>query len=332
MNRLTHCATWAAALLLLAAGRAAAGDPPLQLVQTIPLKGPVGGLDHLAVDAKGMRLFVANTANSSLDVVDLKAGKLIRQIPGQVKVSGVAYAPELNMIYVGNGEGVCNGIDGEAYTTVFSAKAPKADNVAYHSGTKEVYVAHGNTVSAFDGKTGDARAAVETPGATKGFRIDRKAGKLFVNLKPRQVAVIDLDKHRVVTTYPLKLADGASPLAYDAKNGLLFVGCRKKPMVVVMDAKSGKELTSVEIPGNVDDLHLDSRRGRLYASCGDGALAVIEKKGDKYVVIAKVETPNRAKTSAFSGATGRLYLAVPRQQGMDAPEIRVYQAPPVAKQ
>jgi DNA-binding beta-propeller fold protein YncE len=331
MNRLTHCSTWAAALLLLAARGAAAGDAPLKLVQTIPLKGPVGGLDHLTVDARGLRLFVANTANNSLDVVDLKSGQLVRQIPGQVKVSGVAYAPDLNMIFVGNGAGVCNGIDGKDYKVVFSAKAPKADNVAYHPGTKAVYVAHGNTISAFDGKTGEAKGSVETPGATKGFRIDPEAGKLWVNLKPSQIAVIDLAKHRVVATYPLKLADGASPLAYDAKNGLLFAGCRKKPMVVVVDARSGKELTSVAIPGSVDDLHLDARRGRLYASCGDGALAVIEKKGDRYEVIAQIETPKRAKTSAFSETMGRLYLAVPRLPGMDAPEIRVYQAMPAAK-
>jgi DNA-binding beta-propeller fold protein YncE len=330
MNRLTYYAL-VAAVLLLAPGRAAAGDPPLKLVHTIPLKGPVGGLDHLTVDAKGQRLFVANTANSSLDVIDLQSGKLVRQVPGQVKVSGVAYAPDLDMIYVGNGQGVCNGIDGKDYHVVFSAKAPQADNVAYHSGTKMVFVAHGKTVSAFDGRSGELKFAVETPGATKGFRIDKNAGRLFVNLKPSQVAVIDLAKHQVTATFPLKLADGASPLAYDAKNGLLFAGCRKEPLVVVLDAKSGKVLTSVAIPGNVDDLHLDGRRGRLYASCGDGALAVIEKKGDQYAVIARVETPKRAKTSAFSGATGRLYLAVPRQPGMDAPEIRVYQAPPVAK-
>jgi DNA-binding beta-propeller fold protein YncE len=331
MNHRTHGPTWAAALLLLAARGAAAGDAPLRLVQTIPLKGPVGSLDHLAVDARGLRLFVANTANDSLDVVDLKGGQLVRQIPGQSKVSGVAYAPDLDMIYVGNGAGVCNGIDGKDYKVVFSAKAPKADNVAYHPGTKAVYVAHGNTISAFDGKTGAAKGSVETPGATKGFRIDPEAGKLWVNLKPSQIAAIDLATHRVVATYPLKRAEGASPLAYDAEAGLLFAGCRKKPMVVVVDAKSGKELASVAIPGNVDDLHLDARRGRLYASCGDGALAVIEKRGGRYEVVAQIETPKRAKTSAFSGTTGRLYLAVPRQPGMDAPEIRVYQASPVAK-
>ena len=66
-----------------------AADPPLERVRTIALKGPVGGLDHLALDARRGRLFVANTVNGSLDVVDLKAGKLMTQIPGQGRIRGI---------------------------------------------------------------------------------------------------------------------------------------------------------------------------------------------------------------------------------------------------
>ena len=56
---------------------AAAAEPmTLKLLQTIPLKGAPGRLDHMAIDSKGGRLFVANLSNNSLDVVDLKAGKV----------------------------------------------------------------------------------------------------------------------------------------------------------------------------------------------------------------------------------------------------------------
>src|SRR5436309_9742577 len=67
---------------------------PLRRVQTIPLAGPEGRLDHLALDPVHHRLFVANMANSSLDVVDLGQGKLIRQVPGQREIQGIAYAPD----------------------------------------------------------------------------------------------------------------------------------------------------------------------------------------------------------------------------------------------
>ena len=56
------------------------------------LKGKAGNLDHLALDAKGQRLFLANKANNTLDIIDLKAGQVLKQIPGQNAVQGVAYA------------------------------------------------------------------------------------------------------------------------------------------------------------------------------------------------------------------------------------------------
>ena len=47
---------------------------PLRRVQTIPLAGTAGRLDHMALDPVHHRLFVANMPNSSLDVVDLARG------------------------------------------------------------------------------------------------------------------------------------------------------------------------------------------------------------------------------------------------------------------
>ena len=94
--------------------RAPAADPPsLELVQTIVLKGKAGKLDHLALDAKRDRLFLANTTNGTLDVIDLKAGKLLKQVTGQPGIQGVAYAADLDRIFVGLGSGgLCNVFDG----------------------------------------------------------------------------------------------------------------------------------------------------------------------------------------------------------------------------
>src|SRR5262245_21210513 len=118
----THALLTSFGLVFLAA-HAVASDA-LVLKQTIPLKGVPGKLDHLAVDEKGERLFVANKPNNTLDIVDLKTGKLVRQIPDQGKVSGVAYAADLDIIYVGNGAGTCNAFEGKEYTQLFSTPAP----------------------------------------------------------------------------------------------------------------------------------------------------------------------------------------------------------------
>jgi outer membrane protein assembly factor BamB len=246
-------------------------------------------------------------------------------------VSGVVFARDLDMVFVGNGGGECNGIDAKDYHTVFSTKAEKADNVYYHSGNKTVYVAHGETVSVLDAKTGELKARISAGGKTEEFRVDKKANKLFINLrKPSAIAVIDLDKNEVVEQFKLTKTETAGPLAYDDKAGLLFVGCGgKAPMIIAVDAKTGMELASVAIPAGIDNLHYDSKRNRLYASCGDGAVAVVEKKGDKYELIAKVETPKKAKTSIYHSGSGRLYVGVPHVEGTEGPQVLVFEARPV---
>ncbi len=313
--------------ILSLTGVAHAADAVLVPLQTVALKGVDGKLDHLAVDSKGQRLFVANKPNNTLDVVDLKTNTMVQQIANQGKISGVAYAADLDMIYVGNGAGVCNGFDGKDYKLVFSTPAKGADNVHYHSGNKMVYVAHGATLSELDAKTGDVKAAIALPGDAHGFKIDKKAGLIYVVLtKPSLIAVVDVAKREVTAKFPLTLSDAGSPIAQDVANGLLFVGCPKKPMVVVFDAKTGKELTSIAIPSGIDDLHFDSKRNRLYASCSDSVLAVIEKKGDAYEVTAKIDTPKNSRTCAWSG--NKLYLGVPKQEGKDGPEVRIFEAKP----
>src|SRR5713101_4982836 len=99
------CGTIALAFALLWLPLASNADDSerLKLVQTISLDGAAGRMDHMAIDSQGERLFVANLSNNSLDIVDLKTGKLIKQIPDQKKIQGIAYAPTLDRIFVGNG-------------------------------------------------------------------------------------------------------------------------------------------------------------------------------------------------------------------------------------
>src|SRR4051812_4104939 len=67
----------AAAVVLVASGLGRAADQStFELIKTIQLKGKAGGLDHLALDAQHGRLFLANKTNNTLDVIDVKDGKM----------------------------------------------------------------------------------------------------------------------------------------------------------------------------------------------------------------------------------------------------------------
>jgi DNA-binding beta-propeller fold protein YncE len=316
-------------LCWLGTSASAAEAPSLELVQTIPLKGPAGRLDHLALDSKHARLFVANMANSSLDIVDLQAGRLFKQIPGQHKVQGIAYAPDLDRIFVGNGEdGVCNILNGKNYQLIKAIKLDDADNVRYQQSTCRVYVTHAEkSLAVIDAKSLEVKADIKLPGDPEAFQLETARPRLYLNTpSPSQVVVIDTDKSEVIGRYPLYLAGKNFPLDLDEANHRLFIGCRQKPMLVVMDSETGKEVTGIPIPGDTDDLFYDAKRKRIYVSCGEGFLAVIRQiDPDHYDVTEKIPTRKLARTSLFDPVTGRLYVVLPRQEDEEGTEIRVFQ-------
>jgi DNA-binding beta-propeller fold protein YncE len=305
----------------------------LELIQTIPLKGKPGNLDHVALDAKRDRLLVANKANNTLDVVDLKTGALIKQVPNQTGIQGIGVAPDLNRIFVGLGtNGLCNVFDAETYRAVKTIKfADDADNVLYNPRTHLTYVAHAESaLGVINARSNALKADIKLPGGAESFQVETQRPRLYVNIpSPSQVAVIDTEKNEVVTSYPVKLAEGPHPMALDEANHRVYVGCRKAPLVVVLDTESGKELGSAPIADGVDDMFLDTGRKRIYASCGEGFLVVIKVVDNDHIeTVEKIPTAKGAKTCLFVQETGRLYLAVPRQEGKEGPEIQVYQAKP----
>src|SRR5258705_12276551 len=92
------------------------GKPPLKMAQTIPLPGVEGRIDHLSVDLKNQRLFIAALGNNTLEVVDLAQGKRIRSVTGLREPQDVVYIPELDQVVVANGEdGTVRTFDGKSF-------------------------------------------------------------------------------------------------------------------------------------------------------------------------------------------------------------------------
>jgi DNA-binding beta-propeller fold protein YncE len=300
----------------------------LKRVGTIQLKGVAGPLDHLFVDGKRARLFVANQSNGTLDVVDLKTNQLVKQVPGQKEIHGIAYAPSLDRIFVGNGGGVCNALDGRDYSVLKSIPVKDADNVHYDPRTNHVFVAGEKDMAVIDARSLKLVTTIQVPAPPEGFQIATGQPRLYLNVGPKfEVVAIDTDKNEVAARYPLKAAKGIETLALDEANKRIFVGFRGEPRIVVLDLDSGKELTSVAIPEGIDDMFFDAKARRIYASCGSGFVSVVRQiDADHYEVAANVATIKGAKTCYFDADTARLYLAVPRQEGKEGPEVWVYQA------
>src|SRR5690242_731625 len=113
--------TIAAALasLMLAGETTPAQAPdqaPLQLEAKILLGNVRGRIDHMAIDLKRQRLFVAELGNDSVGVVDLANGSVMRRISGLNEPQGVGYEPSTDTLLVANArDGSVKFFDGDNY-------------------------------------------------------------------------------------------------------------------------------------------------------------------------------------------------------------------------
>src|SRR6478736_4137169 len=119
----------------------AQGSSTLRMVQTIPLPNVEGRIDHMAVDVKGQRLFIAALGNNSVEVLDLRAGKHLQSIGGFDEPQGIGFIPEFDKIFIANGKsGTCNILDGSSFKRITTVKfADDADNVRYDGTARRVY-------------------------------------------------------------------------------------------------------------------------------------------------------------------------------------------------
>src|SRR5206468_7969300 len=106
-------------------------------------------------------------------------------------------------------------------------------------------------VSVIDAKTGEVVGTVKAEGDGESAVIADDL--IYVNLEDtNEVVVFDPKTLEVKKRFPIGLARTPTGLAYDAKSKRLFIGCRNEPKMVVMDAVSGKVITSFAIGRGVD--------------------------------------------------------------------------------
>ena len=141
---------------------------PLVLETKIPLGEVSGRIDHLGIDVKRQRLFVAELGNDSLGVVDLAAGKVLRTIAGFREPQGVAYVPFADSVFVANaGDGSVHVLRGDDLAPVGRIDlGDDADNVRVDAARNRVLVGYGKGALAVidlasQTKTADIRLIIE---------------------------------------------------------------------------------------------------------------------------------------------------------------------------
>lgn len=306
---------------------------------TIPLPDVSGRIDHLAVDLKRRRIFLAALQKNTVEVVDIEAGAVSQSLGGFNKPQGLLYLPNLDRLFVASGkDGALKTFDGVSLKPSASATVSLgADAIGYDPRSNEVYVGSGGAdagrdrgdLTIFDAATLRKNGALTTD-AHAGASIPDASGKRMFVLVPEksQVMVLDRLTHRVKATWTIAGVQQDVAVALDEKKHRLFLGVRNPPSIVVLNSDTGNRIADVPTVAILDGLSFDAATRRIYTTGGEGFLDVTQQiDADHYRRSAHISTRPVARTSLFVPQWRRLFVAVPRDGDRPA-ELRVFEAVP----
>ncbi|MFI5134657.1 MAG: YncE family protein [Chitinophagales bacterium] len=288
------------------------GMKEFRIIKTIKVPGD-DKWDFSAVDEKYQHLFLSH--ETRVQILDLKTDSLIGEIPNTTGVHGIAFAYDLDRGFTSNGDAnsvtMFNLRTFEIIKTIpITGKDP--DAILYDSFTRQVFTfnADSRNSTVINAKTGEVVKTIDLDGSPE-FAVTDNSGKIFLNLeKESQLLVINTKTFAIESRWPLAPCEGPTGLALDATNHRLFTGCRGNKGLTVLDATSGKIITTLQIGVVVDAVCYDVQRKLIFVSNGDGTLNIFHQDSpDAYSSIQTLTTKPRSKTMALNQSTRLAYLS-----------------------
>ena len=202
-----------------------------------------GRIDHLAVDVKRRRLFVAELGNNSLGVVDLAAGKVLRTIAGLSEPQGVAYVPFADSVYVANGgDGSVRVLRGDDLAPIGRIElGDDADNVRVDAQrTACSWATERAPCGDRSGKPHQDRR-VPSQGPSREFPNRRDRDPVFMNVPDaREIEVVDLAAG-ANRSLPTQGAGSNFPMAIDRDVHRVLVVFRSPPTLMALSTQDGRD-------------------------------------------------------------------------------------------
>jgi hypothetical protein len=341
----TYLAVVGALCLVLVPKAQSQCDPtaPMRQIGSIPLPNLEGWFDHIAVDVKGQRLFVPGELARTIEVIDLREGKVIHEITGfGGNPRKTLYLPETNEIWADDGDESVKAFDGTTYEMTKnipltthdldkdSRRVP--DNGVYDPAKHLFYLGDRadslkkegvkGSVEIVDLKAGKLLGNIEVDGLNPaGLAIDPNSSRMFVVMGDTStVQVIDRDKRAVIGSWPITGGPEPHAVAFDAPHHRLLIGSRVKRShtyrpgkLVLMNSDNGNVVNVIDTVGGVDEVVLDQPSKRVYYTGSDGYVEVFKQvDGDHYDSLGQVPTGPIAKTTLLVPELKRFYAAIPK--------------------
>ena len=308
------------------------GENYLQLRKNIQLPNVKGRIDHLDINLKEQIIYVAALGNNSLEVVDLKNGKVVHSISGLDEPQGVCYIPQNHEIFVANGgTGDCYFFNASSFDKTGTIHlSSDADDVRYDSINSKIYVGYGKGgIAVIDANSHKLLGDIKLPAHPEGFQIDNTTNIILVNVPDKNMTgVIDLKLLKLMNRWTFDSPTANFPIIIDPKQQFAFIGHRHPAKLIVLNERTGKEISTNNMVSDVDDLYFDNEKKRIYISGGGGFINIFQQEGiDVFKQIANIPTRKGARTSLYIQQL-KIFVLAERAESGNTAQLIIYNTVP----
>lgn len=304
--------------------------PFYKLQSATVLKGPSPDWDYIAIDPTRPYLFIGRRGDG-VTVFDTTTRKVVKTLADSKAAGAIRLLPELDLGYTANEDGTTTQFKLSTLETLKRIQFGKdSDAVFFDPVSKQLVFTMGDShaLGFVDAKTGAVLGKLEMDSKKLDASAPDGRGNMFVAERDKnRIAKIDVAQRKLVAEWPVDGCIQPTGLAFDDKSQRIFVGCRsEKPVLAVMDASSGKVVTTLPIGRGNDGVIFDADSRQIYTSNGVEANLVIytQVDADTYKLSQAVTTRPYARTMALDPKSKKVYTVT--AEGLSDPAKKINSA------
>lgn len=298
----------------------------LRLVAELPLPGPATRFDYQSVDTASGRIYMNHMNAGRTLVFDIDSLRVIAEIAGVRRATGVWAVPAHHQVYVSaGGSGDVAIVDDRTFRIL--ARVDDVffpDGIAYASHADKVFVSDetGGNELVIDPVRLKKRSLIPLRGEAGNTHYDSVSRCILVAVQSRnELVAIDPVGERIVQRYQLPGSDHPHGFAIDDDDRLAFVTSEENALLQVVDLRTMRVISDVQVGDDPDVLAWDPVWRRLYVASESGVLLAFQLNGTSLTAAGEVRAPH-AHTVAVDPRSHRIY--VPLENVGGKPVLRIY--------
>jgi Uncharacterized conserved protein len=307
------------------ATRPDAARGPLRVVSETPLPGPANRFDYQSIDPAARRLYISHMNAGRLVVFALDSAKVIAEVDGLDRATGVWAVPAHHAIYVSAaGRHEVAVIDDRTLrVTARIGDIHFPDGIAYAPTEQKVFVSDesGAADVVIDARTNTKRSTIALGGEAGNTHYDSVSHCVLVAVQTKnQLVAIDPATERIVQRYALPGFDHPHGFALDEAGRLAFITNEASATLQVVDLRSMRVLATHRVGDEPDVVAWDAQWRMLYVASEGGVLSPFAVDRSVLHALPELRAPH-AHTVAVDPITHRVYLPLENVDGR--PVLRI---------